>query len=200
MDFCELPYRAHSLELSFESVEDLDPLTMDRLAIVGSHIYTDGSRIEAKKVKIDGQRLTFNLLAHAARQDIRDIVAEGSGYAIFRRVPTQIPRATHVLTSSPGTPPLKRRWQRIMIAFYAKRRSGRRKPGRVAAEIRREKHCTCIGSNEEFAITAYSCSRSKIYCAALEEYQFCMKECAETEVGTGHRNMSEAGFPEPLKR
>ncbi|GBP82563.1 hypothetical protein EVAR_87809_1 [Eumeta japonica] len=48
MDFCELPYRAHSLELSFESVEDLDPLTMDRLAIVGSHIYTDGSRIEGK--------------------------------------------------------------------------------------------------------------------------------------------------------
>ncbi|GBP11818.1 hypothetical protein EVAR_74472_1 [Eumeta japonica] len=30
-------------ELWFESVEDLNPTTMNRLAIVGLHIYTDGS-------------------------------------------------------------------------------------------------------------------------------------------------------------
>ncbi|GBP97945.1 hypothetical protein EVAR_82179_1 [Eumeta japonica] len=38
---------AHS-ELGFESVEDLDPSTVDRLAIVGPHIYTDGSKTEGK--------------------------------------------------------------------------------------------------------------------------------------------------------
>ncbi|GBP16358.1 hypothetical protein EVAR_9948_1 [Eumeta japonica] len=48
VDFCELPHPAHILELEFESVEDLDPTTIDRLAIVGSHIYTDGGRIEGK--------------------------------------------------------------------------------------------------------------------------------------------------------
>ncbi|GBP68550.1 hypothetical protein EVAR_53968_1 [Eumeta japonica] len=31
-----------------KSVEELDPKTMDRLAIVGPHIYTDGSRIGSK--------------------------------------------------------------------------------------------------------------------------------------------------------
>ncbi|GBP24847.1 Putative 115 kDa protein in type-1 retrotransposable element R1DM [Eumeta japonica] len=45
-------YRTVSLHsaliLAFEGVEDLDPSTMDRLAIVGPHIYTDGSRIEGK--------------------------------------------------------------------------------------------------------------------------------------------------------
>ncbi|GBP91332.1 hypothetical protein EVAR_57749_1 [Eumeta japonica] len=35
-------------ELGFESVEDLDPSTVDRLAIVGPHIYTDGSKTEGK--------------------------------------------------------------------------------------------------------------------------------------------------------
>ncbi|GBP78439.1 Putative 115 kDa protein in type-1 retrotransposable element R1DM [Eumeta japonica] len=48
VDFCELPHPAHIPELGFESVEDLDPTTMDRLAIVGLHIYTDGSKIEGK--------------------------------------------------------------------------------------------------------------------------------------------------------
>ncbi|GBP56856.1 Putative 115 kDa protein in type-1 retrotransposable element R1DM [Eumeta japonica] len=48
VDFCELPHPAHVLELEFESVEDLDPTTMDRLAIVGPNIYSDGSLIEGK--------------------------------------------------------------------------------------------------------------------------------------------------------
>ncbi|GBP88383.1 Putative 115 kDa protein in type-1 retrotransposable element R1DM [Eumeta japonica] len=48
VDFHELPHPAHTPEFGFESVEDLDPSTVDRLAIVGPHIYTDGSKIEGK--------------------------------------------------------------------------------------------------------------------------------------------------------
>ncbi|GBP96819.1 Putative 115 kDa protein in type-1 retrotransposable element R1DM [Eumeta japonica] len=48
MDFREMPHPAHTPELGFESVEDLDPSTVDRLAIVGPHIYTDGSKTEGK--------------------------------------------------------------------------------------------------------------------------------------------------------
>ncbi|GBP90788.1 Putative 115 kDa protein in type-1 retrotransposable element R1DM [Eumeta japonica] len=141
VDFCELPHPAHIPELGFESVEDLDPTTMDRLAIVGPHIYTDGSKIEGKvgaaltewrdgvesgnsayrlesfctvfqaemfalhraikRVKKGKDRLvnifsdsksslqmltgptTYNPLAHAARRDILDIVAEGRGVRLF---------------------------------------------------------------------------------------------------------------------
>ncbi|GBP39226.1 hypothetical protein EVAR_22630_1 [Eumeta japonica] len=43
VDFCELPHPAHVPELGYESVEDLDTTTIDRLAIVGPHTYTDGS-------------------------------------------------------------------------------------------------------------------------------------------------------------
>ncbi|GBP36366.1 Putative 115 kDa protein in type-1 retrotransposable element R1DM [Eumeta japonica] len=48
LDFRELPHPAHTPEFGFESVEDLDPSTVDRLAIVGPDIYTDGSKIEGK--------------------------------------------------------------------------------------------------------------------------------------------------------
>ncbi|GBP92228.1 Putative 115 kDa protein in type-1 retrotransposable element R1DM [Eumeta japonica] len=48
VDFREMPHPAHTPELGFESVEDLDPSTVDRLAIVGPHIYTDGSKTEGK--------------------------------------------------------------------------------------------------------------------------------------------------------
>ncbi|GBP97447.1 Retrovirus-related Pol polyprotein from type-1 retrotransposable element R1 3 [Eumeta japonica] len=136
-----MPHPAHTPELGFESVEDLDPSTVDRLAIVGPHIYTDGSKTEGKvgaaltewrdemesgnstfrlesfctvfqaemfalhraikRVKEGKDRLvnifsdsksslqmltapkTYNPLAHAARQDIRDIVAEGREVRLF---------------------------------------------------------------------------------------------------------------------
>ncbi|GBP04179.1 hypothetical protein EVAR_19129_1 [Eumeta japonica] len=39
---------AHVPEIGYESVEDLDPQTVDRLAVVGPRIFTDGSRIEGK--------------------------------------------------------------------------------------------------------------------------------------------------------
>ncbi|GBP83163.1 hypothetical protein EVAR_59576_1 [Eumeta japonica] len=141
VDFREMPHPAHTPELGFESVEDLDPSTVDRLAIVGPHIYTDGSKTEGKvgaaltewrdemesrnstfrlesfctvfqaemfalhraikRVKEGKDRLvnifsdsksslqmltapkTYNPLAHAARQDIRDIVAEGREVRLF---------------------------------------------------------------------------------------------------------------------
>ncbi|GBP89242.1 hypothetical protein EVAR_71128_1 [Eumeta japonica] len=37
-------------DIGYESVEDLESQTMDRLAVVGPHIYTDGSRTMAKSV------------------------------------------------------------------------------------------------------------------------------------------------------
>ncbi|GBP08074.1 Putative 115 kDa protein in type-1 retrotransposable element R1DM [Eumeta japonica] len=43
--FGDLPHPAHVPEIGYESVEDLDPQTVDRLAVVGPRIYT-GSRIE----------------------------------------------------------------------------------------------------------------------------------------------------------
>ncbi|GBP05591.1 hypothetical protein EVAR_71954_1 [Eumeta japonica] len=48
---------------------------------------------------------TYNPLAHAARQDIRDIVAEGREVRLFWVRAHAEPRATSVLMSSPGTPP-----------------------------------------------------------------------------------------------
>ncbi|GBO99006.1 Putative 115 kDa protein in type-1 retrotransposable element R1DM [Eumeta japonica] len=48
--FREMPHPAHTPEFGFESVEDLDPSTVDRLAIVGPHIFTDGCKIEGKVV------------------------------------------------------------------------------------------------------------------------------------------------------
>ncbi|GBP65867.1 Putative 115 kDa protein in type-1 retrotransposable element R1DM [Eumeta japonica] len=141
VDFCDLLHPAHTPEFGLEIVEDLDPLTMDRLAFVGPHIYTDGNKIEGKvgaaltewrdemesgnsafrlesfctvfqaemfalhrsikRVKEGKDRLvnifsdsksslqmltapkTYNPLAHAARQDIRDIVAEGREVRLF---------------------------------------------------------------------------------------------------------------------
>ncbi|GBP72814.1 hypothetical protein EVAR_40315_1 [Eumeta japonica] len=46
--FGDLPHPAHVPEIGYESVEDLDPQTVDRLAVVGPRIFTDGSRIEGK--------------------------------------------------------------------------------------------------------------------------------------------------------
>ncbi|GBP65854.1 hypothetical protein EVAR_85122_1 [Eumeta japonica] len=48
VDFCNLLHPAHTPEFGLEIVEDLDPLTMDRLAFVGPHIYTDGNKVEGK--------------------------------------------------------------------------------------------------------------------------------------------------------
>ncbi|GBP87386.1 hypothetical protein EVAR_34773_1 [Eumeta japonica] len=48
MYFGDLPHPAHVPEIVYESIEDLDSQTVDRLAIVGPQIYTDGSRIEGK--------------------------------------------------------------------------------------------------------------------------------------------------------
>ncbi|GBP82562.1 Enhancer of mRNA-decapping protein 4 [Eumeta japonica] len=125
---------------------------------------------------------------------------KAAGYAYFRRVPTQIPRATHVLTSSPGTPPLKRRWQRIMIAFYAKKairaasldewqqRYAERSTGEIT-------ECFYPQKNSPYC----ACTPAKIQdiLHALEEYPICMKECAETEVGTGIEIVRQ-GFPSLL--
>ncbi|GBP10181.1 Retrovirus-related Pol polyprotein from type-1 retrotransposable element R1 [Eumeta japonica] len=89
--FGDLPYPAHVPENGYESVEDLDSQTMDSLALVGSYIYTDGSRIEdkvgaaltvRKKPGIDGPR-SYHPLAHEAKCDISEIVAEGRTVRLF---------------------------------------------------------------------------------------------------------------------
>ncbi|GBP00024.1 hypothetical protein EVAR_74356_1 [Eumeta japonica] len=48
MNFRDLPHPAHLPEIGYESIEKLDSQTVDRLAVVGPHIYTDGSRFEGK--------------------------------------------------------------------------------------------------------------------------------------------------------
>ncbi|GBP96827.1 Putative 115 kDa protein in type-1 retrotransposable element R1DM [Eumeta japonica] len=46
--FGDLLHPARVPEIGYESVENLDSQTVDRLAVVGPQIYTDGSRIEGK--------------------------------------------------------------------------------------------------------------------------------------------------------
>ncbi|GBP31136.1 Putative 115 kDa protein in type-1 retrotransposable element R1DM [Eumeta japonica] len=46
--FSDLSHPAHVPEIGYESVEDLDSQTMDRLAVVAPQIFTDGNRIESK--------------------------------------------------------------------------------------------------------------------------------------------------------
>ncbi|GBP61925.1 hypothetical protein EVAR_44981_1 [Eumeta japonica] len=42
------PYPSHVPEIGYEIVEDLEFQTMDRLAVIGPHNYTDSSRLEGK--------------------------------------------------------------------------------------------------------------------------------------------------------
>ncbi|GBP85095.1 Putative 115 kDa protein in type-1 retrotransposable element R1DM [Eumeta japonica] len=139
--FGDLPHPAHVPEIGYESVEDLDPQTVDRFAVVGPRIFTDGSRIEGKvgaaltewrdgretwystlrldpfctvfqvemvtlqrairRVKNSKDALvnifsdsrsslevlagpkTYHPLAHEARRDISEIVAEGRAVRLF---------------------------------------------------------------------------------------------------------------------
>ncbi|GBP20635.1 hypothetical protein EVAR_16507_1 [Eumeta japonica] len=46
--FSKLAHSAHVSEIGLESVEEVDSQTLDRLAVVYSHIYIDGSLIEGK--------------------------------------------------------------------------------------------------------------------------------------------------------
>ncbi|GBP24118.1 Probable RNA-directed DNA polymerase from transposon BS [Eumeta japonica] len=100
--FGDLPHPAHVPEFGYESVEDLDSQTVDRLAVVGPQIYTNGSRIEGKVGAAltewrDGEETcdsksslevltgprTYHPLAHEARREISEIVAEGRAVRLF---------------------------------------------------------------------------------------------------------------------
>ncbi|GBP68188.1 hypothetical protein EVAR_23339_1 [Eumeta japonica] len=135
---------AHS-RARVRGVEDLDPTTMDRLAIVRPHIYTDGSKIEGKvgaaltewrdgwnqelristRVLLHDVDRSYNPLAHAARRDILDIVAEvGSALVWVRARGTAGNERADELARNAA---LKRR-QRTMIVFRCRspKRLGRR--------------------------------------------------------------------------
>ncbi|GBP93126.1 hypothetical protein EVAR_68641_1 [Eumeta japonica] len=89
--FDDLSHPAHMPEIGYESVEDMDSSTLDRLAVVGPHVYTDGSRIEGKvgaaltdwlnekvirsALEVLTNPKTYHPLAHEARRDISEIVA-----------------------------------------------------------------------------------------------------------------------------
>ncbi|GBP51495.1 hypothetical protein EVAR_44470_1 [Eumeta japonica] len=100
--FSDLSHSAHLPEIGYKSVEDLESQTMDRLAVVGSQIYTDGSRIEGKVGGAltewrDGEETcdsrsflevligskTYHPLAHEARRDLSEIVVGGRGVCLF---------------------------------------------------------------------------------------------------------------------
>ncbi|GBP65847.1 hypothetical protein EVAR_85115_1 [Eumeta japonica] len=134
---CRFP--AHVLVLGLESVENLDPTTMDRLAIIGPHIYTDGSRIEGRvRVALTGWRdgvesgnsahrlepfcIVFQAeflalhraikRAHAARRNIVNIVAEG------RMVRTFWVRVFAEITANERADELARNAALKMVADY----------------------------------------------------------------------------------
>ncbi|GBP61691.1 Putative 115 kDa protein in type-1 retrotransposable element R1DM [Eumeta japonica] len=160
VDFHEMPHPAHTPELGFESVEDLDPSTVDRLAIVGPHIYTDGSKIEGKvgaaltewRDEMESRNSAFRLesfctvfqaemfalhRAIKARQDIRDIVAEGRRlfWVLAHAGTTGNERADELARNAA----LKGKRQRITIAFRCRTPKGDQggEPGRVAAALHR---------------------------------------------------------------
>ncbi|GBP29317.1 hypothetical protein EVAR_22688_1 [Eumeta japonica] len=166
--FGDLPNPAYVPEIGFESVKELGSHTLNRLAVVGPHIYTDGSRIESKVGAAltewrDGEEAwystlrldsfctvfqaemvalqkairimkkgkdglanvfsdsrsalealtgpkTYHHLAHEARRDISEIIAEGNALRLFW-VKVHVGIAS-MRTSSQGTPPLPRRRQR----------------------------------------------------------------------------------------
>ncbi|GBP90798.1 Putative 115 kDa protein in type-1 retrotransposable element R1DM [Eumeta japonica] len=111
--FGDLPHPANVPEIGYESIEDLDSQTLDRFAVSWPQIFTDGSRIEGKvggdvalqramrrlkngkdglvnifsdfKSSLDvltGLR-TYHPLAHKARRDISEIVAERRAARLF---------------------------------------------------------------------------------------------------------------------
>ncbi|GBP15240.1 hypothetical protein EVAR_92241_1 [Eumeta japonica] len=93
--FGELPHPARVPEMGYESVENLDSQALDRLAVVGLHIYTDRSRIEGKVGAVltewrDREETWYSMLrfdpffqAHDARLDISEFVAEGRAFRLF---------------------------------------------------------------------------------------------------------------------
>ncbi|GBP34812.1 Putative 115 kDa protein in type-1 retrotransposable element R1DM [Eumeta japonica] len=112
----DLLHPAHVPEIGYESVEDFDSQTMDRLALVKPHIYANESRIEdnvgvALTEWRDGEETcdsrsslevltslrTYQPLAHKARRDVSEIVAEGRAVRLFWvRVHTGIAGNEHV--------------------------------------------------------------------------------------------------------
>ncbi|GBP59843.1 hypothetical protein EVAR_40227_1 [Eumeta japonica] len=71
--FGELIHPSHVSKIGFNSDKELDSHTLDRLAIVRPHIYTDGSHIKA----------------HKARRDLSKIVVEGSTLVVLGLLPCE---------------------------------------------------------------------------------------------------------------
>ncbi|GBP51626.1 hypothetical protein EVAR_96222_1 [Eumeta japonica] len=77
--FCESPLPGTAPDIHFESVKSLDSETIDRLAIGGPHIFTDGSRIKGKVVAaliewrdgVDTGHSAFRLETFYTRRSVR---------------------------------------------------------------------------------------------------------------------------------
>ncbi|GBP60473.1 hypothetical protein EVAR_37509_1 [Eumeta japonica] len=78
----KMPHPEHVPDIGYESVEGLDSQTSDRLAIVGTHINNDGSRIEAKVEILTGPK-AYQTLAYEARPDLSEIVSESRAVRLF---------------------------------------------------------------------------------------------------------------------
>ncbi|GBP45066.1 Putative 115 kDa protein in type-1 retrotransposable element R1DM [Eumeta japonica] len=172
VDFRELPHPVHTPEFGFESIEDLDPPTMDRLAIVGPHVYTDGSRIEGKVTRgYRGQRARWA----ASLDEWQQLYAEGSTGEITKSFFPRVDEACKVLS----------RVQ--MMPLLAQTLTGH---GGFAKYLNRFKlknspYCACVPDKVQDLLHV------------LEERSIFAKERAETEAGTGGRIVRQ-GFPNLL--
>ncbi|GBP30212.1 hypothetical protein EVAR_94520_1 [Eumeta japonica] len=162
----KLPHSVHIPELEIESVKDLDPTTMDRLAIVEPHIYTDGSRIEGKIVvalaewqkcsRFIGQQRELKMVTYGmiqsvihfafcciAKGDILDIVVKG----------------------------------REMTPFLAQSFMGHSRFAQYAYKfkLKNPSYCTCAAD------------KTQVILHVLEQYSIPLKEYVEIKTGTSVR-------------
>ncbi|GBP97789.1 hypothetical protein EVAR_90922_1 [Eumeta japonica] len=203
VDFREMPHPAHTPELGFESVEDLDPSTVDRLAIVGPHIYTDGSKTEGKvgaaltewRDEMESGNSTFRLESfctvfqaemfalHRAIKRVKEGrigCAKTSGISLRKAGSAPILRAHAGTTGNERADELarnaalKRKRQRITIAIRC------RTPKRF--KLKDSPYCACAPDKVQDVLHV------------LEECPIFGRERAETEAGTGVV-VARHGFP-----
>ncbi|GBP96471.1 hypothetical protein EVAR_48134_1 [Eumeta japonica] len=171
--------RAHP-ELGFESVEDLDPSTVDRRHCRAAHIYRRHAKTSG--ISLEGRKCAYSGRAHAGT--------------------TGNERADELARNAA----LKRKRQRITIAIRCRTPKGDQggEPG-VATALHRGRHCANPNGTRRIAqylnrfklkdspYCACAPIRSKMYCTFSKNAQS-SGESAETEAGTGVV-VARHGFP-----
>ncbi|GBP66483.1 Eukaryotic translation initiation factor 4 gamma 3 [Eumeta japonica] len=191
--FGDLPHPAHVPQIRFESVEKLDSHTLNRLAVVGPPIYTDGSRIECKvgavrsALKVLTGPKTYHPLAHETRRDISEIVAEGKAVRLFWvKANARIAgnhRANELARRAAFTKKTAADCGKFPLS-YAKKCDQDDEPGGVAGAIRQGKHCFKLKDSPYC-----TCNPAKIQDVlhVLEECDMCLRGRAALEAESASR-------------